>query len=149
MSKSLPTKVTFAMDYDRRNVNAKHGVDHALKIRFYGHDNYWVVHEWQKRPNAAQIQMVKDIFIRSCECYHRAIRIPSFGLEATEEMDIVIVRCKCCGGKFDQERNGHFAELVKYVEYSSCPLCSPNSHRHQCIHFTTVPENITIEIGND
>lgn len=68
----------------RKNVFAKNGEEFALMIKFLrdrtDSSDYWSVYSWDNQPKQSEIETIIGLVKRTCEIYHRHIKIPTYNL---------------------------------------------------------------------
>jgi len=70
--------------YERRNCHRKSKKEWALGVSIDNND-LWTISSWEKKPKDKFVKEIKEIFIRSCEIYHKSFRFPIFELQRKEE----------------------------------------------------------------
>lgn len=71
--------------HKRKNVHSKNGDEWALNVHFGIAGMGWNITTWNKKPTDDEVSDMKEIFIRSCEIYHKHLFIPNFGLKENKK----------------------------------------------------------------
>jgi hypothetical protein len=78
-----PETVQFSIE-KRKNVFAKNAVEWAFLVKIDGADS-WCIFTWDAAPSEDQVSDMEDVFLRSCEVYHRHIKMQPFHLKEEEK----------------------------------------------------------------
>jgi hypothetical protein len=72
----MKTKVNFYI-VERSCKDNNTGLEFALFCKFDSRSG-WCICSWDKKPKEKDIIFAKELFMRSCEVYHRHINFPKY-----------------------------------------------------------------------
>jgi hypothetical protein len=77
-------KIQFNM-LQRKNRFAKNGKEWAFNVRRYDDPEVLTLCAFDRKPSDKDIEVLKEVAIRSMEFYHRNVKIPDFNMVAHDE----------------------------------------------------------------
>ena len=70
----------------KRNVKGKPEYCLFVKLDHNDEVGWWGIVTWTRKPKDDDVQTSTDMFLRSCEVYHKHLKMPSFHLVQNSEV---------------------------------------------------------------